>query len=417
MTIKPVAIVLGGTVPHKFLIENLKCRGYRTILVDYYDNPPAASTANLHIKESALDLDKVEAIAREYEADLVITAALDQPLPIAIAVSEKLGLPKPFSLKAAHNLTNKNAMKKVMQQHGIPTPFWLRLDTANHFKQQKLTFPLIVKPEDGTGSRGITILNSSTELQSAFEKAASASNTGFVVIEEFRLGQEVDVDCVVIDGKTKVVLCRERHKCDLFGLPLGIQCVATVSPARLGITEKSKIVRTMSEIATAFGIMNGVMIVQLIIDDSGEISVLELAGRVSGGPGGFVAVKQKTGVDLLDCVVCSYLGEPINYNQYDDGRHYATGSLYCGPGVLASIVGVQELLCGGIIDSYFPYKNPGDALPDGFSTKNRVAGYAVSAVSRGKLKSKLNRLFEVFDVLDSEGKSIFLRQVGAHQCL
>lgn len=75
---RPVAIVLGGTVPHKELIEQLKKRGYFTILVDYLQNPPAKAVADIHIQESTLDKEKVLEIAKEYHASLTICGCVDQ---------------------------------------------------------------------------------------------------------------------------------------------------------------------------------------------------------------------------------------------------------------------------------------------------------------------------------------------------
>ena len=68
MYFKPKAIVLGGTNPHIELIENLKRRGYYTVLVDYYENPPAKHAADQHIQESTLDLEKVLQIAKDIDA-------------------------------------------------------------------------------------------------------------------------------------------------------------------------------------------------------------------------------------------------------------------------------------------------------------------------------------------------------------
>lgn len=91
------AIVLGGTDDHIALIENLKDRGYYTILVDYYDNPPAKAFADLHLKESTLDKERVLETAKGLDVNLVISTCVDQALLTLCYVAEKLGLPAPFS--------------------------------------------------------------------------------------------------------------------------------------------------------------------------------------------------------------------------------------------------------------------------------------------------------------------------------
>ncbi|MGY6564107.1 MAG: ATP-grasp domain-containing protein [Halomonadaceae bacterium] len=412
-----VAIVLGGTVPHKILVRNLKDRGYKTILIDYNKNPPASSEADIHIQESALNPDAVEKAAKKYGADLILSAALDQPLPVAVAASEKLGLPTPFDSKVAYNLTNKSAMKEILQNNGITTPAWCSLEKAEDLNFCSVSLPLIIKPEDGTGSRGISIIEEKHSLTEAYNAALSTSNTGKVILEQFIKGIEVSVDCIVINGKCETLLLRERHKCDENGVPNGVQCVATISPANVSETIRKKIEKTMDKTAIAFGIKNSVLHVQLIVSQDECIYILEVAGRVSGGPGGFVAVKKKTSVDMLDSTINFYLGKQKKITIGDDGRHYATGSIYCAGGVLGSFIGVDDLISKNLIEDFYLYKSPGDHIPSGFSTSNRVAGYAISAESREALRKKIFSLFQVVDILNDKGQSIFLRSVGVHQCL
>ena len=92
---KPIAIVLGGTNPHKALIENLRTRGYYTLLIDYNENPPAKEIADNHIKFSTLDQEGVLSIAKSVNAELVISTCVDQANVTACYVGEKLELPIP----------------------------------------------------------------------------------------------------------------------------------------------------------------------------------------------------------------------------------------------------------------------------------------------------------------------------------
>ena len=111
--------MLGGTSPHIALIENLKDRGYYTVLVDYYENPPAKKVADEHIRESTLDQDKVLEIAKSINAKLVISACVDQANVTACYVAEKLGLPVPYIYETAMSVTNKGLMKRKMLESGI----------------------------------------------------------------------------------------------------------------------------------------------------------------------------------------------------------------------------------------------------------------------------------------------------------
>jgi formate-dependent phosphoribosylglycinamide formyltransferase (GAR transformylase) len=106
------ALVLGGTADHYDLIIKLKKRGYKVILIDYHDNPPAKKVADEYIKESILNQKEVLRIAQKKKINLIITACIDQALVTACYVAEKLALPAPFSFKTALMVTNKVLMKK-----------------------------------------------------------------------------------------------------------------------------------------------------------------------------------------------------------------------------------------------------------------------------------------------------------------
>ncbi len=125
---KKTAIVLGGTIPHCELIRQLKGRGYYTILVDYYENPPAKEFADLHIKESTLDEDKVLEIAKQYNADLTISGCIDQANKTACYVLEKMGQFCPYSYQKASEITAKSYMKRIMIENGIPTGKYMSVE-------------------------------------------------------------------------------------------------------------------------------------------------------------------------------------------------------------------------------------------------------------------------------------------------
>ncbi len=191
MTNKPIAIVLGGTNPHIELINNLKARGYYTILLDYLENPPAKNVADLHLMVSTLDHDRVLEVASNYKASLVISACVDQANVTACYVAEKLNLPRPYSYRTAIDVTNKGYMKRIVKENDITTSKYVYLDSIDDFKQANLTFPVIVKPADSCGSSGVMIIEREEEFSTYFEFSKSRSRIGRVVVEELIKGDEL----------------------------------------------------------------------------------------------------------------------------------------------------------------------------------------------------------------------------------
>src|SRR5690606_11585561 len=197
---KKVALVLGGTIPHIVLIENLKLRGYYTILVDYYENPPAKQYADLHLQESTLDQDKVLQIAKEKNADLVISTSIDQANVTACYVGQKLGLPIPYSYESALTFTNKVLMKDILIRNNIPTSNFIEVDSLGKINLNSLSLPLVVKPSDSTGSKGVYKINNEEELRTAVVNAMEISRNNRVIIEEFKNGTEIQADFLIKDG-------------------------------------------------------------------------------------------------------------------------------------------------------------------------------------------------------------------------
>jgi len=162
---KLVAIVLGGTYPHKSLINNLKLRGYYTILIDYYAFPPAKVDADEHIQESTLDKGKVLEIAKKRNASLVISTCIDHANVTACYVAEELNLPAPYSYEIALTVTNKRLMKEMMVSNGIPTSKHITVNEKSDYNIDGFLFPVIVKPTDSNSSKGVRKATDLTELQ------------------------------------------------------------------------------------------------------------------------------------------------------------------------------------------------------------------------------------------------------------
>ena len=175
MTDKPVAIVLGGTLPHVLLVEKLHERGYYVILIDYLKNPPAKFFADEHVQASTLDKDQVLAIARERKAELVISTCIDQANSVCCYVSEKLGLPHPYSYETSLYVTNKGMMKTRMREADVPSSsFVLTRDVAD-VDWEKVTFPCVIKPVDCNSSKGVHRADTKEEAVPFIEEALASN--------------------------------------------------------------------------------------------------------------------------------------------------------------------------------------------------------------------------------------------------
>jgi len=406
---KPVALVLGGTTPHRALVQNLKTRGFRVLLADYLEAPPAADAADEHLRISALDVEAVYRQAAERQAALVISVCLDRAIPAVAEVSRRLGLPSVYTPENALAFTDKVAMRAVFKLAGLPVGKGCVIRSLPEAERSGLSFPLIVKPSDSTGSLGISIVRDVAGLAAAYVAARDASTSGLALAEELLEGRELSIDCIVVQGHCHVLLVRERllHRTPEHG----VQCYATISPAPI-LESSMEVIRDVAErLPSAFGIANAPLLIQGYLTTTGDFKLLEIAVRLGGGPSSFRTVKLKTGFDLLDATVDCHLGRPFRLDIQDSGCAYASVNIYASGGSLRSVEGVEKLRHEGVIAEYYPYKPPGSPFPNVITARSRVAAVVIEAEDHEILYAKIRTLFEQIRVLDMQGRDITAREV------
>ncbi|SBR46114.1 ATP-grasp domain-containing protein [Halomonas sp. HL-93] len=405
-----VAVVLGGTFPHRRLIENLKARGYRTLLIDYHERPYAADLADEHIRASTLDVEKVLQIARTREASLVISSCVDQANVIACSVSEQLGLPHPYSTETANVVTNKSLMKKFMLANGIPTSRFISVQVPVENVPENLCFPLIVKPSDSNSSKGVRRIDRLDELKSAVADALALSRSGVAIVEEFIEGVEIGIDCFVQAQRASVLMTKQRRK-----IPAekdsAQQIYGCTWPAKVSDSVKQEIQRVASSIATSLGITSCPLMIQAIVHDD-KISVIEFAARFGGGESCTI-IEAMTGVDIIEISVNSFLGEVPPTVLVDQCQEtYAETFLYASQGAFGKIVYNPEIVHqNSNVVCVNTYKTAGMAIGSELSSNNRVGAIIVRSGKPEEIETITRDALENIDVIDIHGQSIFRREI------
>lgn len=402
------AIVLGGTSPHIALIENLKNRGYYTVLVDYYENPPAKIVADEHIRESTLDQGKVLEIAKAINANLVISTCIDQANVIACHTAEKMGLSAPYSYEIALNVTNKGYMKKRMIEREIPTSKFILVDDSAKFEYCDLKFPVVVKPADTTGSKGVKKAYGLSELNEYLIEAIKLSRTNKAIIEEFNDGIEVQIDCFVQNKKAKLIMMRQKLKTLNSGKTV-LQSIGSIIPAEITKGAQKKCEQIANQIIHAFNLDNTPLFIQAIVNGD-NVNVIEFAPRIGGGLS-YRMIKIITGFDILNATIDSYLNLQANVDFHQSESYYLTYIIYAQPGVFGSITGYHELSKERIIEEYYFFKTKGMEIGSDMASRNRVGAILVKADNKEELFRKTKVAIDNLEVLDIDGNSIMRKDL------
>ena len=410
---KPTALVLGGTFPHIKLIHKLQKRGFHTILVDYLDNPIAKHAADEHVQESTLDIQKVLEIARRLDAKLVISACIDQANLTACYVMEQLGFPPPYSYETALLVTNKVLMKQRMIENDIPTPLCVYLNDLKEIHNHEIRFPVIVKPADSNGSKGVRRADNDHDLLESLTDALNISRNKKAIVEEYIEGKELGVDCIVTDSQeVEIVMTRERQKIPATTDRIQ-QIFGSIWPADLTVKQVNELQRLAGKIAKVFNLKNTQLMIQAIIQND-EIYIIEIAPRV-GGSENCRIIKMHTGLDVIDATIQSYLGIPIISDYRRPTSYFADNYLYMKPGIFGEIVGYEDLVRRGAIEYLNTYKTKGTEIAADMTSMNRVGVFTVQSECTSDLSNKIQTAIDSIEVHDIHGKPLMRRDIYHQQ--
>jgi biotin carboxylase len=398
------AIVLGGTHDHIRLIEILKEKGYYTYLIDYLENPPARRFADEHIRESTLDIESVVNLTKEIKPDLLMAACIDQALLTMAYVCEKLSLHCHINYQTALELTNKALMKSKFVEHHIPTTPYVILKSTNVQSVDVLKYPVVVKPADSNSSKGITKVNTYSDLESATSFAFSHSRTKEIIVEEFMEGEEFSVDVAVENGEPTILLVTKNIKMQQNENTFTIS--QSYFPATSDEGLLKKIHNIILKIVSAYNIRNSPLLVQLI-HNKGEISVIEFSARLGGGSKHHL-IKKITGFDALEWFVDVVLTQPKSVTIQQMFRYACINYIYAKNGIIAGFKGFDELLKAAVIDDYYLYKTPGMEITNHIASTDRPAGFLITDDDYAAFFRKQAIAFDTISIIDECGSPMLI---------
>lgn len=401
-------LVLAGGYDQIALINELKNRGMKVILTDYFENPPAKKFADKHYQVSTLDIDLIKDIAVKENVQLITTACTDQALLTVAKISEEIGLPCYISYEIAKNVTNKLYMKEKFIKGNIPTSKYLIVDTLNIEEIYKLKFPLVVKPVDCNSSKGVKKVECRKELENALVEAIEYSRSKTAIIEEFKEGKEISVDIFVEDGVAKILSISESKKVDI-----NKSNAFTIVQSRsiIDITDKDieKIKDISQRISKEFKIYNSPMLIQMIINDT-EINVLEFSARMGGGTK-YKFIETVSGVNIMSKYVDLILGKEVKVIPQNNTKLAFMNYCYSKNGIFERLEGFNELKENRIIDDYFQYKTKGMKIERAQISSDRVAGYLITGNDITEIDRKQHLCEINLKIIDKKGQDIIIKGI------
>lgn len=400
---KKVMILAGGN-DQIALIEEL--RRYfnddvEIILVDMSDKVRAIPYADKFLKISTMDQAAVLAAAREEKIDYILTACGDQPLSTMAYVATEMGLPTYLTEQDVRDLTNKRFMKDKMVASGIPTAKHIYIDKNWDGKIPDFEYPLVVKPVDSNGSKGVKKVFAPADMEQALKEAFRYSLSGDVIIEEFKQGEELSVDAYVEGTTAKLLLVTASKKIkenkDSFTI------LQSYYPASTDFKEE-RILEICQKIADAWKLHDTPLLVQMI-QNGDSYNVLEFSARMGGGSK-YYLINALSGIDIMKVYVEMVMGEKPHVEPRKQYNNAIMNYIYCYPGMYEQMKGLEELKSEGVILDYFMYRSSHSEIEKSNISSDRVCGFLVVGDSQQEVEDKLKYANEHLAVLDGKGADI-----------
>ena len=314
-------MLLGGLRYLLPVIEEAHKLGVYVITADYLPNNIAHKYSDEYCNVSIIDKEAVLKAAQDLKIDGVLSHAVDPGVTTAAYVAEKMGLPFQCSYKAACILQDKSLFRKFLSEHGFNCPKAKGYDNVENALKDVdyFNWPVIVKPVDSAGSKGVTKVEDKAKLKAAIETALSASLSKNFIIEDFldKVGAQSSADIFTVDGK----LVYPAYSDQLFDKNAANPYTPAIEiwPASMEQKYQDDLTAQLQRLFTLLGVKSGIYNVESRVCSNGKAYIMEVSPR---GGGNRIAELQDmaTGQSLIVGEIKKALGMPmdnITAPQYD----------------------------------------------------------------------------------------------------
>jgi carbamoyl-phosphate synthase large subunit len=297
-------LIFGCGELQRSIILRAKKMGLYTVGIDPCEDATCRDDVDAFEVVGGQDYEGTCAVVEKHGIDAIVTAATDKPLVMMARIAEKYGFPF-FSVATAQWSTDKFQMKQRFMEGGVPCAKGRLVKSAAEVED--FEYPVIVKPRDNSGSRGVKLCRTKEELEQSMTEALEYSKLDSVLVEEFIDGPEYSIEGLHYDGKSEVIQFTEKKTTEF---PYNVE-LGHIQPANISEENKLKIRETISKIGAALHFENCPSHTELKINDRG-IFVIETSPRLGGDYITSTLTPLSTGVNMEDELLHIALGEEIH---------------------------------------------------------------------------------------------------------
>ncbi len=317
-------LLLGGL---RYLLPVIKAAhelGYYTITCDYLPDNVAHKFSDEYYNASIIDKEAVLKISEKSNIDGIMSFACDPGVTTAAYVAEKLGLPHSGSYESICILQNKRRFRKFLTDNGFNVPMAKGYRNIGEARKDidLYHWPIIVKPADSAGSKGVTRVNNPEKLEDSIKYALSFSHNNEYIIEDFLeiKGQASDTDSFSVNGELKFVSFSSQYfdeKCENPYTPAAYSWPSTIAEKY-----QKELTIEIQRLLELLDMKTSIYNIETRVCVDGKAYIMECSPR-GGGNRLAEMLKYATGVDLIKASVLAAVGEPVDIKQQPYDGYWA----------------------------------------------------------------------------------------------
>ncbi len=374
-------VIIGAGLLQIPAIKIAKELGLKTIVTDYNEAAPGMKLADIPIVISTRDIDgtvrEMRRINEDISIDGVITVGTDASRTVA-AVANALNLPG-IKFEDAIAATNKVKMRERFDEFNVPIPAFRKCWSLEDLKNivAELGLPLVIKPTENMGARGVMKISDLSMLDVCFRNAKEGSPTGELIVEEYMDGPELSIDALVYKGDIKITGVADRIiEREPYFIELG-----HVMPSALPQEQLDDAVNVFIKGIKALGITNGAAKGDIKVTKKGA-KVGEIAARLSGGFMSGYTYPYHSGVNLIKNAIDISLGYPPATLVPTRNFVAIEKAIIPPAGVIKEFAGIKEAMQVSGLMNIFIHKEIGDIVYEPKSNVEKTGNFIVVKETR-----------------------------------
>jgi len=409
-------LILGGSRISCEIVEKAKSMGIYTIVTDWYpiENSPAKLLADKSYQLSIANIEAMVTLIKEERIDGVITGYTDSALPHYARICEAAGLHCYGTFEQFEALIDKSIYKKMCKEYGVPIVDDYEISGESlQIDDSHIVYPVVIKPADNSGGRGVSICRNKDELISAYNKANELSNSKKIIVERFISGKEVTVFYALVNGEIYLTGMANRHikynQEDTIALP-----VAYTYPSIYLDKYTKEIEPKVRKMFEALGMKNGTVFMQCLVEGE-ECLVYDIGYRLTGTLE-YKLFEEVCGFNTLEMLInFAITGEMSNISLKEKmnpywGKYACSVSFLVKPGVIKEISGIEQIRnLPQVVDLFLSHKEGTEITELAKGTlKQIILRVFATANNQIELTNTLNKIYDQLSVISTDGENMLL---------